>query len=687
MTAPLPPSPSAAARPRTHIEALAAFDGPPGRFLEGLIALHGRLSAADQGVLLRFDPKLGPAIAAQYNPQRDRLPPTWVRYAADHAQKVFAAPGPVVMSLRGENAEPSWLLLTALPSSPGLEPGPARLMSAVYLSGVDREAVERAAEQIELTLATVSAYDARCQTRQQQAGVDRLTESIDVLAALGNSHHFREAAMVLCNELGARHQAHRVSLGWLHSQTASPRPAARPRPGDPVAVDTADIDHPTDPAPPPDADRPLPAPPSAQTAGGQIRLVAMSRTERLNRRMKLVQDLESAMDECLDQDTEVWAPAPPQVPMVWRDHQALMKQHGSSRAISLPLRRDGLAVGVVLLEWNHEPAAESDRGPAPNASINDTAPDLVPRLRLLAELTTPLLAQLHRRDRWTLLKGKDAVRRAAGVLLGPQHTWAKLAAVGLLAALLWMSLARGIDHLKTTFVIEATERQLVTAPFAGYLESVDVEPGDQVDADASVLATLDTSELRLQAAQLRAEEFALRQQAEQARSDQDMAGVQVALAQAQATAAQRGLLERQIEQARLVSGLTGTVLTGDLKRQLGRAVTEGETLFEVAPLQNLRARLFVPEARAGEVYLGMKGQLATTSYPDQRVDLLVTHIDPVARIEKTGNVFAVEVRLERQPPWLRPGMTGAARLTAGEDRYLILWTRDAVNWLRMKLWL
>ena len=632
-----PPRPSA-------IESLASFDGPPQTFLSHLIALQGAMVGADQGVILRFEPSAGAQLVASYNPQHDQLPPSWSEAAAKHAAKVFSTPGAVLLGLRGQETGTGWLLLLALPPSRSLGRS-GRLMSAVSLTGDDQASAERSARELSSTVAIVKAYEARREVGQRQGGIDRLTELIDLLAAVGLSRRFREAAMALCNELATRHHAHRVSLGWAGG--------------------------------------------SGRTGGrGQLKLVATSRTERVNRRMKLVQDLESAMEETWDQDIEVLWPSPPEVPVVSRDHASLASVHGSSQVLSLPLRsRDNQryaqaeqapeVVGVLLIEW----AAVKDQP--------ETAPaaDAVVRTRLLADLTTPLLRQLHDRDRWTVVKIRDGARRWVGAVLGSEYTWAKLAAIGLLAAGLWMTLARGTDYVKSTFVVEAAERQLITAPFAGYLDAVYVEPGESVEAGQTILAGLDTSEMRLEAARLSAEESSFRKQAEQARGERNMAGVQVALAEAEATAAQRDLILSQIEQASLRSQLSGVVIQGDLKRQLGMAVTEGQKLFEVAPLAALRAELYVPEDRAGELAPGMRGELATTAHPDQRVGFRVVQVEPAARVEQGRNVFVVEVELDDQPGWLRPGMTGAARVRAGEDRYLVLWTRDAINWLRMQLWL
>ena len=635
--------PTGRARP-SAVEALAGFDGPPQAFLNHLIALQGAMVGADQGVILGFGSTAGIQLVSSYNPQHDQLPPSWAQAAAKHAPKVFGEPGAVLVGWRGPESEFGWLVLLALPASRSLGPADG-LMSALCLSGDDRASAERCARELGATVAIVKAYEARWEAGQRQGGIDRLTESIDLLAAVGLCQRFREAAMSLCNELASRYHAHRVSLGWV---------AGGGRSGGP----------------------------------GGLKLVALSRTERVNRRMKLVQDLEAAMEETRDQDTEVIWPSPPEVPVVARDHAVVAAGHGSSHVLSLPLRssddrpagatrRGRPVVGVLVIEWTALPD-RSETAPPADAAV---------RSRLLADLITPLLKQLHDRDRWAVVKLRDRAGRWAGAVVGSEYTWAKLAAVALLAAVLWLTLGRGTDHIESTFVVEAAERQLIAAPFAGYLDAVYVEPGDRVEAGQTVLAGLDASEMRLEAARLSAEGAAFRRQAEQARGERDMAGVQVALAEAEATAAQHALILSQIEQSSLRSPLSGVVIQGDLKRQLGVAVTEGQTLFEVAPLTALRAELQVPEDRAGEVSAGMRGELATAAHPDQRVSFTVDRIEPAARVENGRNVFGVEVRLDDQPPWLRPGMTGAARVRVGEDRHVVLWTRDAINWLRMKLWL
>jgi hypothetical protein len=146
-------------------------------------------------------------------------------------------------------------------------------------------------------------------------------------------------------------------------------------------------------------------------------------------------------------------------------------------------------------------------------------------------------------------------------------------------------------------------------------------------------------------------------------------------------------LEYKIRQADLVSPIGGIVVKGDLKRQIGAPVKTGDVLFEIAPLESLRAQLLVPEDEIIDIDIGQEGYLATVSFPAQRIKFVVERINPMAEVVNNRNVFKVRVRLLQTRQWMRPGMEGVAKVSVGERRYIWIWTKRVVNWIRMKLWL
>ncbi len=109
------------------------------------------------------------------------------------------------------------------------------------------------------------------------------------------------------------------------------------------------------------------------------------------------------------------------------------------------------------------------------------------------------------------------------------------------------------------------------------------------------------------------------------------------------------------------------VFTGDLKEKLNKKVDEGEELFQVGSLDDLRAELSVPEDDIADVKLGRHGELATASYPGQRISFTVERINPVAEIDNDTkkNVFKVRVLLDQGEiqPWMRRGWEASRRST------------------------
>jgi len=312
-------------------------------------------------------------------------------------------------------------------------------------------------------------------------------------------------------------------------------------------------------------------------------------------------------------------------------------------------------------------------------------PTEIETLRLTCELCTPRLANLHSHDRWLGARAAAASRKAIATVLGPKHTWAKVVAILILAAVVFLTFVKGDYRAEAPFVIEAVEQRVLPAPFDGYIESVHVSVGQEVAA-GKMLAKLETADLLSQLHEARAKKRRHETEAMAARRDGKTAEMQIAQARADEVAAQIRRLEDRIRQAEIRSPIDGTVVSGDLERQIGAPVKTGDVMFEVAPLASLRAELAVPERDIAEVAKGMRGELAATANPDRHLRFVVERINPVAEVVNQRNVFKVRVRLLESDPDMRPGMEGLAKIHISRKPYGWIWTRRLVNWIRMKLW-
>ena len=605
------------------IDRLSRFEGPPQAFLANLLAVQCQIGAAEGGAILRPGSGGTPELlAAVPGLPPGATAPVWLARAAELFAEIAGGGATAIRpihaadDLYGQGAR-LHLILIPLRGGEGV-----RGLAVFLVQTRDATVLSAARERLELTISLLSLYEMRLALARRQADLRRLRAAMEALAVINEQDRFAGVAMALCNDLASRWQYDRVSLGFLK--------------------------------------------------GRYVKVRAMSHTEKFSRKMKVVQGVEAAMEECIDQDVEILFPSSPEATFISRAAADLSRQHGPASVLSLPLRHAGRAAAVLTLE---RPA---DR---------PFALDEIEGLRLTADLATARVVNLEEHGRWIGARLAAGLRQAAAFAVGPKHTWAKVAVLAIVGFALFALLVKGDFRVEAPFVFEPIQQQVVPAPFEGYLESVLVEPGDTVEGGKTVLATLDTSILRMQLASSKAKRFEYQKQAAAAAKEDKTAEAQIALAQADSETAQMDLLQYQIDQATIRSPTSGVVVTGDLKRQIGAPLKMGDVLFEVAPLEALRATLSVPEDEVADVELDQTGELATATYADRRMPFVVERINPMSEVVERRNVFKVRVRLAITEPWIRPGMEGLAKIDVDQRPYAWIWTRKVVNWVRMKLWI
>lgn len=603
------------------IEQLGRSAESPAQFWANLLSIQCFLGQADAGALLSGSGEGRVDVLAVY-PQFEKgaTTPAWLVQSAGFAQEVQAGGTVIIRGLKQTQDRGSvrhYLVMI-----------PVRMVDigeavAAFMIGTDeRCVVEASSERLQMATAMSNYIGTRPGQEARQGGFKRLQQTMEILSAVNREDKFAGAAMALCNEVASEWQCERASIGFLKKR--------------------------------------------------YVQLKAMSHTEDFSKKMKVIQDIESAMEECLDQDIEILSPVPKDSTYISRATDELSKRYGPLAVLSLPLRRNDEVIGVLTLERPADKAFSLDE---------------IETVRLMCELCTARLANLYESDRWIGAAIADKARNLMAGLLGPKHTWAKVVAILCFGAILFLIFAKGQFRPEAPFVLEATYQQVVPAPFDGYLKNVEVEVGEMVEGGSSVLAGLDTAELRLQLAAAKAEKAGYLKQASAAMRDSETAQAQIAQANADKAQAQIDLLNYLIGRASLISPISGIVVKGDLKRQIGAPAKTGDVLFEVCPLESLRAELMVPEDEIYDIKVDQEGYLATASYPGQRIKFVVERINPMAEVVNQRNVFKVRVHLVQTYSWMRPGMEGIAKVSVGKRRYVWIWTRKIVNWIRMKLWL
>jgi len=634
-------------------ERLVRFDGPPELFLFELLAAQCRLGQASAGSVVR----LGQAKPAPASPdetaEEESAPPTPPTLPGDQAAAEIMA---VFPPLPATGSPPSWLAhaielaMSPSPSADVRQTQVHRLQASSAAAG--RPAVHHLIVVPVHTNGGFSGIATFLLDTDDAQVVEARRQRIELSVSLLSLYEMRQLLQQRDADLRGLSTATRV----LSASNDHPRfRAAAMSLCNEIATRWR-------------ADRVS----LGLLSGRYVKLRAMSQTEHLSRKMALVGAIESAMEEALDQDVEVLHPVPPETTLVNRAAQALSTQHGPSAVCSFPMRRGGEAIGVITIERPIDLPMTTEE---------------VAFLRMAVELCTPRMAELAETDRWWGARLADATRRGFAGFLGPRHTWAKVGAIALLAGVLALIFVPGTIRVEAPFKFQAVTQRSIPAPFEGYLESVEAEPNDIVEA-GTILATLNTAELRAELSRLDAEKLGHSKEAMMAAREGNQVERQIAEARMARVDAERDWVTWQIDHAAIRAPIAGTVVVGDLKQQLGSPVDKGDVLFEVAPLSELRAELWVPDDKIGDVPPeGARGQLAAAAEPGVKLSFEVEQINPIAEVIDGSNVFRVRVKLLERQPWARPGIEGVAKIDAATAPIGWVWTRDAINWVRIKLWL
>lgn len=409
--------------------------------------------------------------------------------------------------------------------------------------------------------------------------------------------------------------------------------------------------------------------------GEHVRIEAISHLDRFERNTESVNLLENAAEEALDQGCDIVHPAAGATAhggLVTQAHQQLYRGLGFGRVHSLALGVGGETPEAVLLLAEQEIEGE---------------PEWLPSLHVSLGLLLPWLARLRESDRWWGARLAAWLERRLGEFIGPSHVFAKVATVLLFGGLLYALLGSSAYRVEATAQMGTDSTRLIGASFDGYLERVEASSGDLVRAGA-LLAALDTRELEQQRAESLADSQRYRAEADKARALGNLADVEIAHRRLAQVEARLRRLRLALDQARIVSPFDGVVVEGERKELLGAPVRKGDRLFRLARIEGLYAVLHVPESDIRHVADGARGELALLARPDVYIPFVVETLIPIAQVKgQEGNFFSIKARFATPPEkWWRPGMSGLARIEAGQRNIAWIYTHKALDRLRMWLW-
>lgn len=462
--------------------------------------------------------------------------------------------------------------------------------------------------------------------RRQGAGregrkLDRAAAGLDLLQATQQHREVGEAAIALVNELATRVQADRVGLGIVRK--------------------------------------------------GTLKLQAISRTAWFEPNSQLVEAIENAMEEAIDQEAAIAVPPLAQGrARVNVAHRDLAARSSAQAVLGVPLASGGRSVGALLLERSEGPPFDADT---------------VLLVEVVGELVAPVLERLVEGERWFAGRWIDGLAAFRDRLLGPRSPTLKLGALAAAAAVIFLVVAEGEFRVSAKTLIEGATQRAVVAPFEGFVAEAHARAGDRVKA-GQLLARLDDRDLALERVRWASEKEQSEGKYRDALAKRDRVASRILAAQVGQAEAQLALVEEKLARTRLSAPFDGIVVSGDLSQLLGAPLEQGKVLFELAPLDAYRVVLQVDERDIGYLAPGQRGSLALAGLTARTLPFTVKTLTSVSTPRDGRNFFRVEAALEEAPPTLRPGMEGIGKVSAGEASLAWIWTRTFTDWARIAFW-
>ncbi|MBF0452169.1 MAG: efflux RND transporter periplasmic adaptor subunit [Candidatus Magnetomorum sp.] len=446
-------------------------------------------------------------------------------------------------------------------------------------------------------------------------------QALSLMILLNEEDRFLSAVMTLCNEIATRLQASRVSLGWL--------------------------------------------------TGKYVKIQGMSHIEHFEPKMGAVQELETAMEEALDQNEEILFPSEQeQWSAVVRSHASYVRKFGSEKIVSIPLRVNETPVAILTCER------------AASFTIDD-----VRGLRMICDQVSRRLFDLKQSDRWFGARFTGWIRKKLSKIFGFEHTFARLVSIICAALFLYVLFGHKVYFIKAPCMLKTDNLAYIQAPFNGFISSVNVQMGD-ITNKGDLLLELDTRDLRLKEAEIVADIHQFSRAEEKARSQDYLADMRIAQARLKKSQLELQRILYLLDQAKVKAPFSGIVVQGERQKLLGAPVREGDVMYKIAEMRDYYVQLDVDEQDIHEIKTGHSGNMAFISRPEIKFPIKISQISYTAQVKDKKNIFELRATFEGEPQqWWRAGMSGIVHIDVGQRRLIWIFTHRTIDFIRLYLFI
>lgn len=271
-----------------EVAELRKYRGPATDFLDKLLKLQILLAEVDAGAIVKVS--AGGSSVLSISVESDNEP-EWLSAGIQQASQSLRLGEVLFLSLGGGQKHGVFII-----------PFPDTSRGTVsILTGETSHDLEKLKHgMLALSFSLLDNFEARMTLIQRKAAQERIHSALDMELTVNRQKNYKSFCYELCNELAAKWNCSRVSLGYISKD--------------------------------------------------EIRLKFMSHSEKFSRKVDIVSDLEEAMEECTDQDKELIYPPIDGARYIYRQLEIFSEKHDKTAIMAIPFHHSGEVEGVLMLE-------------------------------------------------------------------------------------------------------------------------------------------------------------------------------------------------------------------------------------------------------------------------------------------------------------------------------------------------
>jgi multidrug resistance efflux pump len=145
-------------------------------------------------------------------------------------------------------------------------------------------------------------------------------------------------------------------------------------------------------------------------------------------------------------------------------------------------------------------------------------------------------------------------------------------------------------------------------------------------------------------------------------------------------------LDYELGKTEVRAPIDGIVTTPFVERKLSQHLDPGDELCTIVDVSRVTVEMLVPEKELADVQHGNPVTMKARGLPSVNLEGRVDFIAPIAQTVNSQQMVVVKSELQNDDLFLKPEMTGVAKIYCGDRRIIDLMTRRLIRWIRTEFW-